>query len=732
MNLLIKRWWQPALLLFVLVLISSCRQTPTEVLDTPSPVPTVEVPETDPTPTAQSVSSATPLPMFEYKGIEFAFDESVLGPLGAAEYHAPVPPGNAPVQPEHLEIRLKAGDHNISPVLYIFPVQQYEALSEEAAKEIADLRGLLAERPQEVLSDLPLLPMYEAIESYHSDPKYIDFRNGSGISYIARVDHDHSLTTDESLFYTFQGLTSDEQFYVATLVPITDVDTEEPGDPADDLQEGEATEHRAKAAVSNGNWISIDLGDGRSLIDDMMLSLQVMPDESFPAIKLPSLLISNGLFLAYDEAISGEASSNHSPSLVENPDGDLVFLESVPDLLNIRFRGNATDGPGAELRIQPIRDEQGEFFEAIPEWQQDEISSLALDDIALTSQLLNGGAISEVQNISFQSGSGVRGLASISADINGKLSGADSMDSYLFRGISNDGRYMIQFNHPIPSTMALQEAITYLDSLITSLQVSPGASTGSSMPLNPADCEKAVEFVEDVSIPDYTVVDRGDTFVKIWRVRNSGSCTWTPAYHVIYAQGNPTEWQAMAIAEIVPPGEETEVGITVQSPAYPGIYQAWWQLADEEGQQFGDQLGLLFEAPKPATDIPGYGVVEGEINYPANSNPAIEIYFQKTDSSERYVMETEQGWTHFSKAIPVGSYYVFARVFGDTSDSGGGYTKAVICGLHADCNEHDLVEVVVEEGRASRNINLFDWYAPAGSFPLPDPGTKPDQTSTDG
>ena len=66
----------------------------------------------------------------------------------------------------------------------------------------------------------------------------------------------------------------------------------------------------------------------------------------------------------------------------------------------------------------------------------------------------------------------------------------------------------------------------------------------------------------------------------------------------------------MAIAEVVAPGEETEVGITVQSPEYPGIYQAWWQLAEGEGQNFGDQLMLLFETPRPAITLVPSPVVE--------------------------------------------------------------------------------------------------------------------------
>ena len=727
MNYLIKRWWQPALLLFLLLVISACRENPSALPDTPSPEPlsSAEEDEARPSPTAKRESTSTPLPTVDFKGVQFAFDEASLGPLGATEQHPPIPPGAGPVQPEHLEIRLKAGEETDSPILYIFPVQQYEALSEEAAREIADLRGLLAERPAEVLTDLPFLPMYQAIESYHSDPNYIDFTNGSGISFLTHVDHDHSLATNESLFYTFQGLTDDNRFYIATLLPISDTEGVTPDSSLDPAGADDTTEHSAKAAISHGNWISVDLGDGRSLIDDMMHSLHIQPHEGFPSIRLPHFFTTQGLLIAYDEALSGDSSVEYKPALVHSPEGDMEFLPGVPDVVSIRFQSDAAGDADAELQIQPVRDEQGQFFEAIPDWQQNKTISLEQDDLGLV-HLLDNGPVAELKRISFRSGSGFRG---VTAGPDEGSNGDSSREYYVFKGVSEDGRYMVQLDHPIPTSISRQNALAYLDSMVDSLIIAADASNRSSMPVNASDCENKAEFVEDVSIPDHTVIERGDLFVKIWRVRNSGSCTWTPAYQIDQAQGNPIEWQEMAITEIVPPGEDTEVSVTIQSPAIPGTYQAWWQLSDEQGRTFGEQLGLIFEAPKPATDIPGYGVITGEINYPANSNPAVDIYFLNVENGNRYAMRTEQGWTRYSNAVPVGTYHVFSRVAGDTSDSGGGFTEAVICGLHAACNDHSLMDVVVEEGRANRDVNLFDWYAPAGSFPLPPPVTDSATTS---
>jgi hypothetical protein len=726
-----ERWSLLALLLFLYLLIPACREAPIET--TPAlPLTPATAASTLPvaTETASPQSSATPLPRVNFAGVEFFFDEAAFGPLGAAEHHPPVPPGQKAAQPEHLEISLRAGDDGTTPLLYVFPVTQYEAISQEAAAEIGELRSLLDERPAEIVEDLPFLPMYFAVESYHSDPKYIDFQNGSGISYLARVDHDHSLATDESIFYTFQGLTNDGQYYVATLVPITDVDVDELENPnstsantAD--QEGETAVHNAKAAANNGNWISVDLGNGRSLIDDMMYSLHVAPEENFPAIRLPNLVTATGFVAAYDEAISGQPAFEQGPTLVESPTGDLEFLQGVPDMLTFHFRPDGSEEQAAVLKIQPIRDAEGAFFESVPAWQQEHAEALEQENLDETTLQESDRPVSDMRPISFQSGLGFRGIATAeTADAKSAAPG------YVFEGITGDGLYLVRFDHVLPETMERQAALTYLDSVVQSILITAEASSGSSMPLNSEACENDVVFLRDVSIPDYTVIERGDTFVKIWRIRNSGTCTLTPAYRVSFSQGNPLEWQALPITDIVPPGEETEVSITVQSPDYPSIYQAWWQVADENDEKFGDMLALRFEAPEPATDIPGYGVIEGHINYPANGNPAVEIYFQPVDGGEQQMMQTEKGWTEYSKSVPAGTYYVFARVQGDTSESGGGYTQAVMCGLQANCDDHALLEVVVEEGRARRDVNLSDWYAPAGSFPLPDPIGLPEAEPT--
>jgi len=42
----------------------------------------------------------------------------------------------------------------------------------------------------------------------------------------------------------------------------------------------------------------------------------------------------------------------------------------------------------------------------------------------------------------------------------------------------------------------------------------------------PAGCDRA-QFISDVTVPDGTTFAPGATFTKTWRLKNSGTCTWT-------------------------------------------------------------------------------------------------------------------------------------------------------------------------------------------------------------
>jgi hypothetical protein len=101
-------------------------------------------------------------------------------------------------------------------------------------------------------------------------------------------------------------------------------------------------------------------------------------------------------------------------------------------------------------------------------------------------------------------------------------------------------------------------------------------------------CEDKAEFVNDVTIPDDTVFLPGESFVKTWRLKNVGTCTWSTAYALAFADGDqmsaasPTNLPAE-----VKPGQEADLSVQFKSPGTPGTYRSDWALTNGAGQRIG-------------------------------------------------------------------------------------------------------------------------------------------------
>lgn len=95
----------------------------------------------------------------------------------------------------------------------------------------------------------------------------------------------------------------------------------------------------------------------------------------------------------------------------------------------------------------------------------------------------------------------------------------------------------------------------------------------------------------DVTIPDGTPMTPGQEFVKTWRIRNTGICTWDTNYKAIFSYSAPPNQQMGAqpvpLTGLVAPGEEVEVSVQFKAPATPGEYTGYWQMVNGAGIPFG-------------------------------------------------------------------------------------------------------------------------------------------------
>ncbi len=100
------------------------------------------------------------------------------------------------------------------------------------------------------------------------------------------------------------------------------------------------------------------------------------------------------------------------------------------------------------------------------------------------------------------------------------------------------------------------------------------------------DCDKA-DFVTDVTIPDGTVLDAGESFTKTWRLRNSGTCSWTSSYAVVFNSGDAMSGPAsQALSGNVNPGQTVDISVNLKAPSAPGNYKGYWRLRNASGVLF--------------------------------------------------------------------------------------------------------------------------------------------------
>jgi hypothetical protein len=69
-------------------------------------------------------------------------------------------------------------------------------------------------------SALPFLPWTNSKQAFCAQPKLVDFVGGEGLRYLTYYAQDPSPALESQIFYTFQGITDDGQFYVSAFFPI--------------------------------------------------------------------------------------------------------------------------------------------------------------------------------------------------------------------------------------------------------------------------------------------------------------------------------------------------------------------------------------------------------------------------------------------------------------------------------------------------------------------------------
>jgi hypothetical protein len=240
----------------------------------------------------------------------------------------------------------------------------------------------------------------------------------------------------------------------------------------------------------------------------------------------------------------------------------------------------------------------------------------------------------------------------------------------------------------------------------------PTTAPAVSTPI-PTVCTNAAEFVADVTVPDGSEIQVGAQFLKTWRIRNSGTCTWDGRYHFVHA-GGPVLGavvEQMPLPAAVVPGQTIDLSMQMMAPVTPGFYQSDWKLASPQGMFFGvgRNSAPLWVKVNVISGPSQHSNISGLIYQDWNQNG---VY----DSGETLMGSREV------RLIPGTACHVAGQAVATVYSDGNGryqfsgpFSGSFCVGLVGDGGLDDVVSVSLTTGQIINNINLKS-PVPSGSI----------------
>lgn len=113
----------------------------------------------------------------------------------------------------------------------------------------------------------------------------------------------------------------------------------------------------------------------------------------------------------------------------------------------------------------------------------------------------------------------------------------------------------------------------------------------------PAGCANDAAFVQDVTVPDGTTFTAGQTFDKIWRLRNSGTCAWGTGYQLVFLTGTAMTTNTAVTLPATAPGAAVDVKVPMTAPTTAGNFTGTWQMRAPNGTFFGTRVMVVINVP---------------------------------------------------------------------------------------------------------------------------------------
>ena len=160
----------------------------------------------------------------------------------------------------------------------------------------------------------------------------------------------------------------------------------------------------------------------------------------------------------------------------------------------------------------------------------------------------------------------------------------------------------------------------------------------------PTPCTDSASLQADVTYPDNSPVEGGKTFHKVWRLVNTGTCTWNANYTLVFATGANMNGPASIPLQTTLPNGTVDVSVDLTAPTAPGSFTDVYQLNDPGGHPvlidnykymwvkilvpspLAAAAGAAPAAQVPVTGATPTGETSGSCTYTENPDLVAQLY----------------------------------------------------------------------------------------------------------
>lgn len=225
-------------LIIAAILLTSCTLPVSVTINTPSsPTAVVSTPPAEATPIVVTVTNppAVSLPTAtsdmtgqakNLGGVQFFLPQCLASDANGVIIPEENPGADMPLfayNPEYRKITLTGyplPKKFWEQVIQIYPVARFTELVPSLVDHVSEMQQVLANKPANYANSIPVLPIMGAAQLFKSHIEYINFQNGQGVGFITEYAQYPAPVNNTDMFYTYQGLSADEKYWISVILPI--------------------------------------------------------------------------------------------------------------------------------------------------------------------------------------------------------------------------------------------------------------------------------------------------------------------------------------------------------------------------------------------------------------------------------------------------------------------------------------------------------------------------------